>query len=580
MTDLNPIPVLSAVPQLEVNTLALGGTGNPMNLQAQALLNRTEYLKDQLVAIADELAEIQPFIDSIQDVDLVSAASSAESVFDLLTAEKVVGNPRLVRGYHPGSTVGGGVFYWDSTRLKSLHNGGTIISPTVPWDGTFAGLSDFLDGVGETSPGGFGCWVRDYEHDIFVEWFGSVVNDPSKDNKDVLEAAKKAVVARTAPNMPAYCLPSGELTYSESPNFGEVNGFRLIGTGADNCHLKYTGFARAVNFDPSAYDLAFRYGQSAEGFLIDAGPSAAASLYLENIAHARFQEVYAINGAAACIHFDLRLAVLCNFDTCGVTVNRWPISSIHSESWRLTTSPSKLQATTACTFINCIGEGARFAGWRLLQCTSCKWDGGTAEANTGRGVLISNTSRSNKFDCFSMEGNTIEDVRDDGQLTKWSGGYAVSDGGFGIGNTSSGVCIEGMFTNSVNVIAGAKGAVLVNLDYNHKGTGTFTDSGTDTVVVNLKNRTSGLFEYPHKPRASITVVGVSPFTYTNDTGRYQQVIISGGTITALAYIRTGGSNGAISKTSGAVVVAPGDGLLVTYSAAPTMSRLPFGNLAL
>lgn len=52
MTDLIPIPSFVNVPQLETSTLALGGTGGPMNDQAQALLNRTEYLKNSVVSAA------------------------------------------------------------------------------------------------------------------------------------------------------------------------------------------------------------------------------------------------------------------------------------------------------------------------------------------------------------------------------------------------------------------------------------------------------------------------------------------------------------------------------------------------
>lgn len=44
MSNLNPTPGWDDVPQLETTTQAIGGTGGPMNLQAQALLNRTEAL--------------------------------------------------------------------------------------------------------------------------------------------------------------------------------------------------------------------------------------------------------------------------------------------------------------------------------------------------------------------------------------------------------------------------------------------------------------------------------------------------------------------------------------------------------
>lgn len=61
-----------------------------------------------------------------------------------------------VTGYYDDADQGGGQFYWDSNRAKSDHNGGTVISPTVP----FNTISDYLNGVGETDPGGKGCWVK------------------------------------------------------------------------------------------------------------------------------------------------------------------------------------------------------------------------------------------------------------------------------------------------------------------------------------------------------------------------------------------------------------------------------------
>jgi hypothetical protein len=46
MTNLNPTPGWDDVPQLEITTPAIGGPGGPMNLQAQALLNRTEAIAE------------------------------------------------------------------------------------------------------------------------------------------------------------------------------------------------------------------------------------------------------------------------------------------------------------------------------------------------------------------------------------------------------------------------------------------------------------------------------------------------------------------------------------------------------
>jgi hypothetical protein len=50
MPNLTPVSSFDNVPELETATLALGGPGGPMNLPAQALLNRTQWLKDNATA--------------------------------------------------------------------------------------------------------------------------------------------------------------------------------------------------------------------------------------------------------------------------------------------------------------------------------------------------------------------------------------------------------------------------------------------------------------------------------------------------------------------------------------------------
>jgi len=73
-------------------------------------------------------------------------------------------------GRYPDSDVGGGVFYWDGSQLKTGHNGGTIISPTVPWN---SDVSVYNSGVGETDPIGVGCWIR--RLDDSGEWIESTM---------------------------------------------------------------------------------------------------------------------------------------------------------------------------------------------------------------------------------------------------------------------------------------------------------------------------------------------------------------------------------------------------------------------
>lgn len=87
--------------------------------------------------------------------DLVTPIDSVENLAGFVGS--VDGQRISLKGWHPDSDVGGGTLYWDSSKLKSTHNGGTIFSPTVPWTTTTA---DYLNAVGETDPSGSGCWVR------------------------------------------------------------------------------------------------------------------------------------------------------------------------------------------------------------------------------------------------------------------------------------------------------------------------------------------------------------------------------------------------------------------------------------
>ena len=117
-----------------------------------------------------------------------SGDAGFDSIYELIqqpTENKTLAN---VRSYISGSNSGGGLFYWSSSVSKSEHNGITVFSPTVPFDGTYSTLSDFLSGVGESSPGGNGCWVRFTGgiDDIHTEWAGHDVSGVNESNASVM----------------------------------------------------------------------------------------------------------------------------------------------------------------------------------------------------------------------------------------------------------------------------------------------------------------------------------------------------------------------------------------------------------
>ena len=114
--------------------------------------------------------------------------SSVDSIYELIKQTNKNKNLANVRSYISGTNSGGGLFYWSPLVSKSEHNGITVFSPTVPFDGTYSTLSDFLGGVGETLPGGSGCWVRFTGgiDDIHTEWAGHDVSGVNESNASVM----------------------------------------------------------------------------------------------------------------------------------------------------------------------------------------------------------------------------------------------------------------------------------------------------------------------------------------------------------------------------------------------------------
>jgi len=94
------------------------------------------------------------WINKSKKVEYVNSIKELISVKPQLERELI-----SVLGYHPNSDVGGGKFYWDSTKVKSDHNGGTVIDPdkTFPSDWNDSGQVETwftADGVGN------GVWCK------------------------------------------------------------------------------------------------------------------------------------------------------------------------------------------------------------------------------------------------------------------------------------------------------------------------------------------------------------------------------------------------------------------------------------
>jgi hypothetical protein len=104
-------------------------------------------------------------------LDRVILVTSIKSLIGLTPLDKA---QYSVSSYHQDEGVGGRLFVYDAARSKDDHNGGTVISSTVPWNGTYAALSNFLNGTGETDPGGTGCFAVLDEGKADITDFGAI----------------------------------------------------------------------------------------------------------------------------------------------------------------------------------------------------------------------------------------------------------------------------------------------------------------------------------------------------------------------------------------------------------------------
>lgn len=101
--------------------------------------------------------------------DGYSLIGELQSVADFYGLTGANGKKVSLKGWHADSTLGGGEFYYDTTISRSNHDGGVIISPTVP----YTTQESFIKGTGETDSSGSGCWVRVVSMPwIHTDWYG------------------------------------------------------------------------------------------------------------------------------------------------------------------------------------------------------------------------------------------------------------------------------------------------------------------------------------------------------------------------------------------------------------------------
>ncbi len=202
--------------------------------------------------------------------------------------------------------------------------------------------------------------------------------------------------------------------------------------------------------------------------------------------------------------------------------------------------------------------------------------GGASQGCTSQGLRIADTCRYNTFIGTGFENpSATEDVADQGVQTQYLNCYSskkfllqgkqpVVKGGYFERFELSNTCEQGDVSN-------------IRINNWATGAGGWFDSGIATKWRSIYDMDAAAFHYPQKPRSEITV-GASPFTWKNTTGGAVKVTIASGTV-----VRVLGQRGddmwlEDSSPPATYLVAPGDSIVVTFSAAPQMSYIPLNGL--
>lgn len=207
--------------------------------------------------------------------------------------------------------------------------------------------------------------------------------------------------------------------------------------------------------------------------------------------------------------------------------------------------------------------------------------GGTAESCTNIGIEVGAGCRSNTHLNVVCEANANNDIIDAGTHTRFLNGYSldsVAGSGRALLQGRNGI-FEGGLWDRIQIDAGAADYRVSDLtvNYTNSGTGGFFDSGDRTDWNRLYDQQLAARIYPLAVRVGITVTA-SPFAWTNNTGRWVELIYQSGTMSAVTRSRGGVAFDCPTDAKQIFLVGPGEIVTTTYTVAPSMSYLPLNGM--
>ena len=558
---------------------------NTVNQAEYIYKNSSWELNDSLQAVESLELDFHSYQSSVSNTSnpsegaaLVGRGGEAVDSIKSLLACSVIGLRHVsVASYHdgwgsrPAGPLGGSIWAWDPMEPKANHNGFDKISPTVPWNGAYATMSDFQSGTGETQPGATGCWLRIQGDDDIVSW--GCLPIPGVDNFSALSKA----IAWAYTNKRKLKANSGAFEYGTTLDL-DYPTLCLSGNGFRNTVFKYTGTNTAMQADglrPNAGIYSIDLDLS--DFTIE-GNADTTDLLRCRINHVRIvrinvREASPVNG--------------CGLHIMGGVANHIEQFTCSTGTQLMTSRPANgiifdanplIEGGTRPTCNNLISpciEGMLGDGIVLKSCDNLTVLGGTSENHDGVGLSEFSGCQMNTFIGMDNEANRgYADWIIAGQGTRLINCGSTKN--FYIDNSARLTRVEGGWFDRVEVAAGAVAVTLDGLKVRFFGgvTGLITNNNPFLSTKNIFDVAANTFVFYSKPATGIALA-VSPMTYTNSNITEETILIVGGTVTQLAYVRLG-TPYLLNPSSGWIRLQPGDGITISYSGTPVITRVPGG----
>lgn len=281
--------------------------------------------------------------------------------------------------------------------------------------------------------------------------------------------------------------PAGTYLYSVSPNWA-ADGVTYVAEG--RVYLRYSGTGNAVIFDGGAATSQVVNMRWLGDFVVEAPSTAQNGYFVRSVNHSTFEgTVIGAGTTYAGLLINFAVADVFKVNTSPLGFGAWYLSA-QPQNGIVATQRGAGEETSANTFIDPIIEGVSGDGISLDYALNNTFIGGTAELNTGYGVVTSANAWTNKFLGLDMESNTAGDVSENGAANYYQKVYSTST--ITIASGVYGTTIQGGFLNTIT--DNGTGTLLQGFRFGISG-GTLSGSPTDQTRQNLINAVGPTYAY-------------------------------------------------------------------------------------